>query len=63
MCPDIRGYGVIQRVGPLKTIPGQTKRDSYKGFLAAYEKYRQKELKKHERFSRRFITNLESINW
>ena len=60
---EAQGYGVIQKVGPLKIIPDQTKRDFYKGFLAAYSKYRQKERKKHERFSKRFIKNLDSIDW
>jgi hypothetical protein len=60
---EAQGYGVIQKVGPLKILPDQTKRDFYKGFLAAYAKYRQKERKKHERFSKRFITNLDTIDW
>lgn len=60
---EAQGYGVIQKVGPLKIVPHQTKRDFYKGFLAAYAKYRQKERKKHEQFSKRFITNLDSIDW
>ena len=60
---EAQGYGVIQKVGPLKIIPDQTKREFYKGFLTAYAKYRQKEHKKHERFSKRFITNLNSIDW
>ena len=60
---EAQGYGVIQKVGPLKIVPNQTKRDFYKGFLAAYAKYRQKEHKKHERFSKRFIANLDSIDW
>ena len=60
---EAQGYGVIQKVGPLKIIPDQTKRDFYEGFIAAYAKYRQKEHKKHERFSKRFITNLDSIDW
>lgn len=60
---EAQGYGVIQKVRPLKTLPNQTKREFYKGFLAAYAKYRQKEHRKHERFSKRFITNLDSIDW
>ena len=60
---EAQGYGVIQKVRPLKVLPDQTKRDFYKGFLAAYTKYRQKEQKKHERFSKRFIRNLNSIDW
>lgn len=60
---EAQGYGVIQKVGPLKMLPGQTKRAFYQGFLAAYVKYRQKEQKKHERFSKRFIRDLDSITW
>lgn len=60
---EAQGYGVIQKIGVLKTIPTQTKRDFYKGFLAAYEKYRRKEHKKHEDFAKRFIKDPDSINW
>jgi len=60
---EAQGYGVIQKKGELKTIPVQTKREFYEGFLLAYEKYRQKEYKKHERFRLRFITNLAGIDW
>jgi len=44
-------------------IKDQTKSDFYKGFLVAYEKYRQKERKKHERFAKRFIKDPDSIDW
>jgi len=60
---EAQGYGVIQKIGPLQIIRDQTKRVFYKGFLAAYEKYRQKEHKKHELFSRRFIKDPDSIDW
>lgn len=60
---EAQGYGVIQKVGDLITISGQTKRDFYKGFLAAYEKYRRKEHKKHESFAKRFIKDPDSIDW
>lgn len=60
---EAQGYGVIQKVGQLKILPRQTKRDFYRGFLEAYNKYRQKERKKHERFSKRFISNLDTITW
>jgi hypothetical protein len=60
---EAQGYGVIQKTKALITIPNQTKRDFYKGFLAAYKKYREKELKKHERFSKRFIKNPDNIDW
>lgn len=60
---EAQGYGVIQKFSQLKIVPSQTKREFYKGFLAAYKKYRQKEHKKHERFSKRLIKNLDSIDW
>ena len=60
---EAQGYGVIQKYRPLKIIPKQTKREFYEGFLTAYEKYRQKEHRKHERFSKRFISDLDSITW
>jgi hypothetical protein len=60
---EAQGYGVIQRVADLAVIPNQTKRDFYKGFLAAYKKYMNKEKTKHEKFSKRFIADLNSINW
>jgi hypothetical protein len=60
---EAQGYGVIQKTGELVIKPNQTKRDFYKGFLAAYKKYRDKETKKHESFSKRFIKNPDSINW
>ena len=60
---EAQGYGVIQMSSPLKIVENQTKRDFYKGFLVAYDKYRQKELKKHEKFSKRFIKDLNTINW
>jgi len=60
---EAQGYGVIQKIGPLKTIKDQTKRDFYKGFLVAYEKYRQKEHKKHENFAKRFIKDPDRIDW
>lgn len=60
---EAQGYGVIQKVGVLTINPKQTKREFYAGFLKAYEKYRQKETKKHERFSDRFIKDLKTIVW
>ena len=60
---EAQGYGVIQMSSALKIVENQTKRDFYKGFLVAYDKYRQKELKKHEKFSKRFIKDLDTINW
>ena len=60
---EAQGYGVIQKVGPLKVIKRQTKRDFYKGFLTAYDKYLTKERKKHENFAKRFIKNPDTIDW
>ena len=60
---EAQGYGAIQKVGPLAIDTSQTKRDFYVGFLEAYEKYKQKEHKKHETFARRLITDLDSIDW
>jgi hypothetical protein len=60
---EAQGYGVIQRVRPLQIVKGQTKRDFYKGFLAAYEKYRKKEQKKHQDFAKRFIKDPDTIDW
>jgi hypothetical protein len=54
---------VIQRVSTLKIVAGQTKSGFYKGFLAAYQKYRNKEHKKHENFAKRFIKDPDSIDW
>jgi hypothetical protein len=60
---EAQDYGVIQKVRPLKTNKKQTKRDFYKGFLVAYEKYRQKEHKKHQSFAKRFIKDPDTIDW
>ena len=60
---EAQGYGVIQMNSELKTIKSQTKRDFYQGFLAAYDKYRKKEHKKHENFAKRFIKDLSTIDW
>ena len=54
---------MIQKVGPLKVSKRQTKRDFYKGFLVAYDKYLAKERKKHENFAKRFIKDPNTIDW
>ena len=59
---EAQGYGVIQMCRPRKILPKQTKREFYKGFLAAYAKYMQKEKKKHENFAKRFM-DPDSIDW
>jgi len=59
---EAQGYGVIQMCRPREVAPNQTKSEFYKGFLAAYGKYLQKEKKKHEKFAEKFI-NPDSINW
>jgi hypothetical protein len=60
---EAQGYGVIQMPKPRKLDLTQTKKGFYEGFLNAYNKYRQKELKKHAEFSKRFINDLDAINW
>lgn len=60
---EAQGYGVIQMCHPLKIVPNQKKSDFYKGFLLAYQKYLQKEAKKHIAFAKRFITDPDSIDW
>ena len=60
---EAQGYGVIQKVGPLKVIKRQSKRDFYKEFLAAYDKYLAKERKKHANFAKRFIKDPNTIDW
>ena len=60
---EAQGYGVIQKVASLTVNPKQSKKDFYRGFLAAYNKYMNKEATKHEKFSKRFIKDLNSINW
>jgi hypothetical protein len=59
---EAQGYGVIQMCRPLEVVPDQTKSEFYRGFLAAYAKYLQKEKKKHENFAKKFI-DPDSINW
>lgn len=58
---EAQGYGVIQKVGDLKVDEQQTKRQFYQGFLTEYARFREKERKKHEKFSGRFISDLGSI--
>jgi len=60
---EAQGYGVIQKVGALTVIKCQTKREFYKGFLLAYEKYMSKERTKHENFAKRFIKDPSTIDW
>lgn len=50
---EAQGYGVIQKIGELKVIESQTKKDFHRGFIAAYGKYLAKEQKKHEQFSKK----------
>jgi hypothetical protein len=59
---EAQGYGVIQMNRDRKVVPGQTKSEFYKGFRAAYEKYLQKEKKKHKNFAKKLI-DPDSINW
>jgi len=60
---EAQGYGVIQKIGGLIVIEGQTKCEFYKGFLKEYGRFRDKENRKHEKFSRKFIKDPETIDW
>lgn len=60
---EAQGYGVIQKVKDLVVIKDQTKCEFYKGFLKAYEKFLQKEKRKHEEFAKRLIADPDSIDW
>lgn len=60
---EAQGYGVIQLVGKLKVTKRQTKKEFYIGFLKAYEKYRTKEIKKHEKFKKTLIKDPNIIDW
>ena len=59
---EAQGYGVMQRNRDLVVNDGQSKCDFYKGFLAEYKKYREKEQSKHDMFSQRFI-DPDTIDW
>ncbi len=59
---EAQGYGVIQKIGPLILDTNQTKSEFYKGFQKAYEKFMEKERKKHEAFAKRFV-DPDSITW
>lgn len=59
---EAQGYGVIQMCGKLEIVPNQTKSEFYKGFLTAYERYRQKEQRKHEKFAKKFL-DPDTIDW
>jgi hypothetical protein len=59
---EAQGYGVIQMCHSLKTVPGQTKAEFYKGFLGGYQKYISKEAKKHAKFAQRFL-DPDKIDW
>lgn len=59
---EAQGYGVIQKVGTLVVLSEQTKKEFYKGFLVQYDRFIEKERKKHERFSKLFI-DPDTIDW
>lgn len=59
---EAQGYGVIQMNRERTISPKQTKSEFYKGFLAAYNKYLQKEQKKHKEFAKSFI-DPDTIDW
>lgn len=54
---EAQGFGVIQKVAPLKIIPNQTMREFYEGFITEYNRFRRKEEVKHQKFSGRFISD------
>lgn len=60
---EAQGFGVIQMPKTRKIVPKQTKAEFYKGFLAAYKKYMDKEKKKHDKFAKKLIKNPDSIDW
>lgn len=60
---EAQGFGVIQKNKKLEIDKSQTKRDFYEGFLDAYQKYLAKEKRKHEKFAKKFIKDLDSIDW
>ncbi len=58
---EAQGYGVIQMPKPLKVVEGQTKKDFYRGFKKEYDRFLEKERNKHERFKKKFIEDIDSI--
>ena len=59
---EAQGYGVIQKVADLKINTNQTMRQFYEGFITEYNRFRNKETVKHEKFSSRFILDLDSLD-
>ena len=58
---EAQGYGVIQMPKPLKVDKAQTKKDFYIGFQKEYDRFIEKERKKHEGFKKKFIKDIDSI--
>lgn len=58
---EAQGVGVIQRNKPLIVNPAQTMHEFYMGFKTAYQKFLDKEAKKHLKFSERLIEDSESF--
>ena len=52
MSIEAQGYGVIQKHKQLVVDKNQTKEQFYQGFLKEYERFRGKEQRKHEKFSK-----------
>lgn len=59
---EAQGYGVIQKVGELQVNENQTLKEFYEGFLTEYARFRKKEEVKHQKFSSRFIRDLDSLD-
>jgi hypothetical protein len=57
---EAQGYGVIQKNADLIINPAQNICDFYEGFVVAYKKFMDKERRKHEMFSSRFINDPRS---
>jgi hypothetical protein len=57
---EAQGYGVIQKNADLVVNWNQTMCEFYEGFMMAYKKFMDKEKRKHEAFSSRFIADPKS---
>lgn len=51
---EAQGCGVILKHKPLTVNPNQTKEKFRQGFMAEYERYKKKEIKKHKMLTERF---------
>jgi hypothetical protein len=58
---EAQGYGVVQKCRPLRLDASQTLREFYEGMMREYKRFRDKEEKKHEKFSGKFLTDLDNL--